>query len=299
MKQFLVILGLTALVWLGVSMAEEHEYPVRVRVQYSGYDTVRYAVLEADTVLDVQARMSGFNALMQSLLVRQPRMEVTVDARRSAVGLNDLNAQLRRCVAGARTVSCTQDSVHIRLAERRSRSYQPRLDNVEFSFTDQYGLYGEPRISPAEVILYGPQEALDSIKHVSVATASIRNVNQSGTYELPLEPVWEQYADVHPSVRSVEIYLPVEAFVEHQYQVPVSIDGADTTVTLRLYPSEATVRVWLPQREIGREPSLKVSVDYSDVLQSGGVVTPRLVEFPSYVRPRSVEPKEIQCVVIK
>ena len=45
MKHFLVILGLTALVWLGVSMSENDEYPMRVRVEMTGYDTVRYFVL--------------------------------------------------------------------------------------------------------------------------------------------------------------------------------------------------------------------------------------------------------------
>ena len=28
-------------------------------------------------------------------------------------------------------------------------------------------------------------------------------------------------------------------------------------------------------------------------------LTPRLVQFPSWVRPRSVEPSEVQCVIIK
>ena len=35
MRQFLVILGLTALVWLGVSMSEPTEYPVDVKVTFS------------------------------------------------------------------------------------------------------------------------------------------------------------------------------------------------------------------------------------------------------------------------
>ena len=59
MKRFLVILGITALVWVGVSLSEENDYPVRVRVEYIGYDTVRYALLQADTLLPVQAHISG------------------------------------------------------------------------------------------------------------------------------------------------------------------------------------------------------------------------------------------------
>lgn len=280
-------------------MSEEQEYPMRVRVQMAGFDTVRYAVVEADSLLDVRVRMAGFNLFLHGLFDDTPKLVVEMKEGESAVAVSDLNEPLRRCIMGATQVITRTDSLRVRIAERRSKVYQPRLKDVDFSFTEQYGLCGEPVIRPANVVLYGPEEALDKIDELCVAATSIPNVNESATYRLPLEPVWERYPDVYPSVREVEVYVPVEPYVEHQYRVPIAVSGADTTVSLRLYPEEAVVRVWVPQRDIGREPDLKVSVEYAEILQSGGVVSPRLTEFPSYVRPRSVEPHEVQCVIIK
>lgn len=297
MKRFLVILGITALVWLGVSMADEGEYPLEVRVAMVGYDTVRYAMASADTSLPLKVTMSGFNAYLNSH--RRQEVQVEVSEEGDAVAVSALRQRLLHSILGAREVSSPVDSLHYVLAPRGQRTFRPRLDNLTFTFTEQHGLYGEPMVTPSEVTLYGPDEVLAQIKELKVAATGIHDISGSATYHLPLEPVWLQYSDVHPSVTEVAIYLPVEAYVEKDYQVPITVVGADTTVTLRLYPETATVRAWVAQRDLLREPEFVVAVEYGDVFANEGRLATRLVEFPAYVRPRSVEPAEIQCVVIK
>ena len=299
MKHFLVILGLTALVWLGVSMSDEGEYPIRVNVQMTGYDTVRYAVVSADTVLDISARMSGANAFLYSLRHRTPVLYVPVPEDCTSVAVSSLNDQLKRVTIGIKQVSSSVDSLRVELVPRCSRSYVPRINDVEFSFNEQYGLYGEPMITPSEVTLYGPEEALAAIDNLNVAAAKMHNIKESGTYTLSLDPVWENYSDVHPSCTEVSIYLPVEAYVERDFRVPVTVLDADTTVSYRLYPEEVTVRAWVAQRDINIIPEFVVSVDYKDLFLHDGRLKPQLTEFPSFVRPRNIDPQEIQCVVIR
>ena len=307
MKRFLVILGVTVLVWLGVSMAEEQTYPMQVRVEMTGYDTVRYAMVEADTVLPLQVSMDGFSAFMASLRRTADTLRVVVPEGQSAVAVSSLGDRWHRVIPGARRVTSSVDSLRVVLVQRASRSYRPSIDDVNFTFSEQYGLYGEPTVTPSEVVLYGPEEALAQIDQVRVAAASFGigsgggngAIKASGTYRLPLVPIWKEYADVRPSCSEVEIYLPVEAYVERDYSVPIRVLDADSTVTLRLYPPTATVRAWVAQRDLYREPDFTVAVNYSDVVSGEARIAPRLVEFPAYVRPRNVEPAEVQVVVIK
>ena len=185
------------------------------------------------------------------------------------------------------------------LAERHHRTYRPRLDHVEFSFAEQYGLYGQPTVTPAEVTLYGTEESLAGIEDVFVAKAAVKDIKASGSYTLRLEPVWEGRVDVKPSCREVSVFVPVEAYVERDFRVPIKVTGADTTVELRVYPEEAVLHVWVAQRDLQRTPDFAVSIDYSDVLAHKSDLTPRLTEFPSYVRLRNMEPQTVQCVIIK
>ncbi|MBR6292549.1 MAG: hypothetical protein IKR33_07090 [Bacteroidales bacterium] len=303
MKQFFVILGLTALVWLGVSISEEREFPLNVNVEILGYDTVKYAVLQSDTMLHLQVEMAGFNAAAVSLLNIKPTVSVEMndEGLYRTVALADVADNLRQQLSplGVRRVIGGRDSLRLQLAERSHRTYRVLIDSVDFSFSEQHGLYGEPRISPAYVTLYGADSVLASISELQVAHTVIDGISQSSTYVLPLAPVWKQIGDVRTTAKNVEVYVPVEAYVEREYTAPVEVIGADSTVRMRVYPDVVKVRVWVAKRDLERAPEFRVAIDYADVLAGKERMSPRLIQFPSWVRPRSVEPSEVHCVIIK
>lgn len=301
MKRFLIILGLTAIVWLGVSMSEPMEYSMRVRVSYTGYDTVRYAMVTADTALSLRIKSDGYTAFLLGVLDEVPEVEVAVSGSgmQRAASIDNLYTAVRESMVGIKGVSSGMDSLRVTLAERSHKTFMPNLDFVCFEFAEQYALYGQPRITPSEVTLYGTEEALATITSLPVAKTIVSGIHASGSYTMKLEPVWRQAGDVHPSCTEVTVYVPVEAYVEREYKVPIQVAGADTSVAVHIYPSEATLHVWVAQRDLHREPEFTVTVNYSDILANGSHIVPQLTEFPGYMRPRGIEPAEVQCVIIK
>ena len=301
MKQLLVILCITAAVWLGLAMSEEKEYPLHVRIEATGYDTLRYALVSADTAIDVRLRVNGFSALGYSLFRSQPVCKVAFsgEGERMAAGSDVVAEALESRFPGMHFVEMAADSLRLLLAPRGSRRYKPSIDQAVFSFAEHYGLYGNPVVSPAEVVLYGSEASLKQIDGLSVAKASFDGIHASGTYRLPLEPVWEQVPGVTPSCTSVEVFLPVESYVEQRYVVPVTVAGADSAFRYRIYPPQVTVSVWIAERDLHLVPQLSVTIDYADVCRHSQRLVPTLASFPSYVRPRSVEPAEVQCIVIR
>lgn len=301
MKRFLVILGLTAIVWLGVSMSEPMEYPMQVRVSYTGYDTVRYAMLSADTSLTLRISSDGYTAFLIGLLDEVPEMEVSVSGSgmQRTAGIDVLYAAVRESMVGIKGVNSGVDSLRVTLAERRHKTFKPNLDQVSFEFAEQYALYGQPSITPSEVTLYGPEEALATITSLPVAKTTVSGIQASGSYTMKLEPVWREAGDVHPTCTEVTVYVPVEAYVEREYKVPIQVAGADTSVSVHIYPPDVTLHVWVAQRDLHREPEFTVAVDYADIINGGSHIVPQITEFPVYMRPRGIEPKEVQCVIIK
>lgn len=280
-------------------MSDEHEYQMRIGVQMSGYDTIRYAAISVDTAMTAQVRMSGFNAMMATAVGRQPRIQVALPSGKNAVAVDDLADEIRHTLRGASLVRADRDSLRVVLTLRASKTVPIAIDHVRFAFSEQFGLYGEPRIEPAQVTLYGPQEVLAQVDELQVKDTSLADVKKSASYILPLEPVWTRYADVHPSSKEVSLYLPVEPYVERDYNVAVSVLGMDSTVQVKLYPDHVTAHVWIAQRDMDRMPEMQVGIDYDEVVQGGGKAAARLTRFPAYVRPKSIEPADIQCVVIQ
>ena len=147
--------------------------------------------------------------------------------------------------------------------------------------------------------LYGPKEALDRITSVSAISYKVVNISSSGSYEIPLDDSWRDYGDIRSSATAVTVHLPVEAYVDREYSVPIEVVGADTNVHYRIYPEEATVHVWVPKSALDKTPEFRVAIDYQDILNHESTQTPRLLEFPSYLRPRSLEPSQVECVIIR
>lgn len=299
MKQFLVILGLTALVWLGVSLGVKSEYTLPVRIEYSGHDTVRYAIVHADTICTLRVESTGYEALLRSIFDERPVVHINLGEGRRAIGADEVCSLARQQLRGIRNAEAEVDSLRIVLVPRACRTYRPLLDKVTFNFAEQYGLYGQPTLEPAEVTLYGPEEDLDRIDEVHLAPVTIDGIDASATYRLALQPIWTEYTDVHPSCTEVRVHVPVEAYIERQYTVPITVTGADTSVLLRLYPEQVTLSVWVAQRDMDRTPEFEVTIPYADILTHGDRLSPQLTQFPDYLRPRSLQPAEVQCVVIR
>ena len=303
MKQFLAILGITVLVWLGVTMSEVREYPVCLNIEMTGYDTSRYAVVYADTTVQVKAGMTGFHAFAMSLFGVNTDVVLTMPSEglRRSVAWTDADDSFRKQLSslGVRHFSTGRDSLRLVLAERAHRTVRVSLDSVHFAFREQYGLYGDPKVAPSTVTLYGPDSVLATIDAVQVRRTDIADIAATASYTLKLDPQWERRGDVYADIDEVDVYLPVEAYVERDFEVPIDVDGADTSVRMKLYPERARVRVWVAQRDLERMPEFKVAISYADVLAGEARLAPQLVQFPSWVRPRSVEPSEVQCVVIK
>lgn len=282
-------------------MSESQDYTVPVKIRYVGYDTVRYALSAADTVLPMRFTSNGYVAFLIGMRDAAPEVQVNIKGAgmQCAVGTDSLYTAVRQSITGIKGVSCSIDSLYVTLAERGSKSFRPSLDAVSFEFAERYGLYGQPVVTPSEVVLYGPEEILSKISTLPVAKTIVSGISTSQSFMLSLEPIWEQYGDVRPSCTEVQVYVPVETFVERTYKAPIRVAGADSTVAVHVYPPEATLHVWVAQRDLHREPELTVTVNYSDILANGQHIVPQLTEFPSYMRPRSIEPAEVQCVIIR
>lgn len=318
MKHFLAILGLTALVWLAVAMSEYHEYPLHVKVEMKGYDTDRYAVLSADTALAISLEFSGFNAFWLGVRNKEVKLSLDMhselvhkysrwrDGRQElcrTVAVDDLDEMLREQLDGygIRNLNSSRDSLQLLLVERSHKVLRPSIDSLSFSFADGYGLYGEPIVSPREVTLYGTEEALAQINELNVKPLNITGIDGSRRYRLVLEPVWKEFGDVYVSSEYLTLTLPVERFVEREYSLPVTVEGADTTVNLRIYPDHVNVRVWVAQKDI---PSVSADrfllvANYRDILNGSQRLKLRLARFPEGVRIRSFSSDEVQYVIIK
>ena len=117
-------------------MSEPIEYTVPVKIRYVGYDTVKYALASADTVLPMHIGSNGYVAFLMGMRETSPEVEVRINGSsvHCAVGVDSLYSAVGKSVAGIKEVSCNIDSLRVTLVERASKAFCPTLDGVSFEF---------------------------------------------------------------------------------------------------------------------------------------------------------------------
>lgn len=301
-------------------MSEEQEYPLHLEVEMSGFDSRRYAVVEADSSVLLQVESTGFNALLMSL--RKTPLVLRLDMRGEAVrsytrdsrdgkpvlqcrsvAVTDMGELIRNQLSdyGVRHVGSAKDSLQLVLAERSHRVFRPDISDVKIEFAEGFGLYGNPTLKPAEITLYGPADVLEAMTSLKVTPVTIKGLNATDSYHLFLDPVWKERGDIYASTEMLTLTVPVEPFVERQFQLPVRVPGIDTSLHLRLYPDKVTVDVWIAERDLHAVSAerFEVTASYDDILSGARSLKLNLSRFPEYVRPRSIIPEEVKYVIIK
>jgi len=283
-------------------MSEHSDYPIDVHVQWTGADTSRYIVNQADTVLPLVVTSNCFNAIDRYLAVRDRSfvIHVTGDTvvKVNKALIEDINRQLG--FYGTHGVTSSIEELHFSTTERRSRAYIPQLRDVDFVFADQIGLSGEPSLKPDTVWLYGDSASLQHIPEIYTAPAAVANITDSGYFMLALEPVWKKYSDVRASTDSVRIFVPAGRYVETTVSVPVVFNSETANHQVRLYPDHVNVTLWVSVSDYQHisESQFQAVVNYdpSSTLTDLPVYITR---FPAQSRIKSVTPSSISFVIIQ
>ena len=301
-RSFWVILLITALVGLASMMAERSDYPLELRVEWEGFDTAACVIEYADTTLPLVINSNCFLAIGRYF--DAPELAYTVSASHDTVVavnkpfLDDVVASCR--FPGQLQVTSLTDELTLRLSKRSRKAFVPQLKGVEFKFDAQHGLSGEPRVTPDTVWLYGTDKSLSKVDNLYTSPAVVDGLVDSGYRSLPLAPVWKRYPDLHVSHSNVQVYVPVERFTEKTVSVPVQFLCADKQVRARLYPERVDVSFWVSTDNYDRllDDMVHAVVQYNPDERTTTLPV-RIRRFPGFARIKSVNPPEIQYVVLK
>ena len=301
-RSFWIILVITAIVWLIATMSEHDDYPLQLHIEWVGYDTARHVVTHADTLLPLTIQSNCFLAISRYHTAKQRPYKIAVKGDTIIkVGdalFDDILRQLN--FHGTHGIKSNVESISLTLSERGRRGYVPRLQDVDFSFAEQCGLSGEPVIQPDTVWLYGDPAVLKQIPELVTSPARLANLNDSCSITLALDPVWQRYPDLHTSADSIQIFLPIDRYVEKTLTIPVRFQGGDNHLQVRLHPERADVTLWVPVREYDNinADMVHLAVDYTPG-DNAQTLPVRATLFPAGTRVKQISPSAIQYVIIR
>ena len=168
------------------------------------------------------------------------------------------------------------------------------IPNIDLSYEKQYNRHGKIQIKPDSVTIYGPKTKLVSIDNIYTENISLKNINTNIDIDLPI------HLDemINADTKNVNIKINVEKYTEAIANVKIS---NNFNKKLRLFPDKVKIKyiVSLTDYNIIKDNSFVVSIDTADILSENNFLPLYLIDYPSNTRITSIEPKEVEYIIIE
>lgn len=238
---FLFFLVIAALFWLEQTLDSEYEVDVKVPLKLKNVPESIVITSDFPEELTVTLRDKGNTLLNYQLTKRFYPINIDFTEhqnRRHHVSLlsNTYNKSITAQLANSTTVVAIEpDTIDYYYSEGKSKKVPVRLQG-RVSPGQQYYI-SDTIFNPAQVTVYAPQGALDTVK--AAYTQFFEDTQIEDTLRRQVELVSGRGVKFVPDV--VEVTLPVDIYTEKSVEVPIEGVNFPAGKTLRAFPSKVKV----------------------------------------------------------
>lgn len=301
-SNILFFVTIAALFWLLIKLSANYTVtePLTIDIKDAPADLV---VVDGSQELKVTLSTSGFELLNYYF---KPASKRKVDISLEEVPLHkDSEGTYSFSISYAKEkvakylaiepseVSFDENRISIRM-ERLDSLKVKVMPNIDISYEKQYNRHGRIQIKPDSITIYGPKSKLKEIDNIYTESISLKNISSNIDINVPLHP--EEM--INFDSKDVNIKINVEKYTEAIANVKIE-NNSDKK--LRLFPDKVKIKyiVSLTDYNIIKDNSFIISIDTADISSENNFLPVYLIDYPSNTRIISIEPKEVEYIIIE
>jgi hypothetical protein len=301
-SNILFFVTIAALFWLLIKLSANYTVtePLTIDIKDAPADLV---VVDGSQELKVTLSTSGFELLNYYF---KPASKRKVDISLEEVPLHkDSEGTYSFSISYAKEkvakylaiepseVSFDENRISVRMEQLDSLKVKV-MPNIDISYEKQYNRHGRIQIKPDSITIYGPKSKLKEIDNIYTESISLKNISSNIDINVPLHP--EEM--INFDSKEVNIKINVEKYTEAIANVKID-NNSDKK--LRLFPDKVKIKyiVSLTDYNIIKDNSFIISIDTADIFSENNFLPVYLIDYPSNTRIISIEPKEVEYIIIE
>lgn len=301
-SNILFFVTIAALFWLLIKLSANYTVtePLTIDIKDAPADLV---VVDGSQELKVTLSTSGFKLLNYYF---KPASKRKVDISLEEVPLHkDSESTYSFSISYAKEkvakylaiepseVSFDENRISVRMEQLDSLKVKV-MPNIDISYEKQYNRHGRIQIKPDSITIYGPKSKLKEIDNIYTESISLKNISSNIDINVPLHP--EEM--INFDSKEVNIKINVEKYTEAIANVKIE-NNSDKK--LRLFPDKVKIKyiVSLTDYNIIKDNSFIISIDTADISSENNFLPVYLIDYPSNTRIISIEPKEVEYIIIE
>ncbi len=238
---YLLFVGLATLFWWGRAMSSQREVEVKLPVAYANVPAQVVFNTPLPTQLEVVLRDNG--RLLRQVQHTKPTVTISL-----ADKLDQTNGTLRLSTDVLRQK--IQDNLpgstniqQIRPEEITTTYYVEATKKVPvklcatWTLEQQYQLSVPPILEPAEVDIYGTQEAIDQVDSVYTDSIMVEKVYDTIRRQVALQLP----TGIRTQTNTITVSWIAEAFTDKSFILPIEVNNLPEGEVMHLFPQTTTV----------------------------------------------------------
>ncbi|MDD3161247.1 MAG: YbbR-like domain-containing protein [Bacteroidales bacterium] len=299
---FLVFLVLSFILWFIQKSKESYEATFEVPISYVNLPETYLLSSKPPLYFHVRVEDQGLQLLA---LASKNFAPIEIDLSKEEMDGSGVHTIFsgkyediirRRFKSTTKLLSVGPDNLVLNYAIEKEKKL-PVTVNVEVQLESQFCLNGTITALPATVKAYGSQQALDTLKDVSTIYFLKEQVKDSLTFKAPLQaPDGIRFV---PDF--VDVTIPVEAFTETFFELPVTGVNFPKRQRLVTFPPKVRVTycVVLSKYSKVKESDFTLAIDYTKLMgeHRESIQKIDLLSAPDYIFNVRINPEEAECLV--
>lgn len=304
---FLVCLFFSSFIWLIIKFSQEYNVVVKIGIDYINVPKDKF-ITKADTSFSITLKANGLKLLTKKISkyerinINLSNIKFNKNSKNHFFGNVELKSYVNNLVLIKfpfikSVVSISPEVLSLEMDYAYSKKV-PVKALYSYSLEKQYFLYGDIKIKPDSVYVFGSKSKIDKIGFIETDSIDFGMLNESVDNFLSLKSC--SNFNYHISNKNVKIYIPVEKFTEKELKVPIIVPPNKLRNNIRIFPDNAkiTFMVAIKDYKSITPDMFKISIDTLEM--NNNTILPVLLETsPPFVKVNKIFPDEVEFIKIK
>lgn len=297
----LICIGIALVFWLLVKLSQTYSTvrPVKFEFQIPENQTLSNAPPE-DMTVEIEGTgwdlmfdyFSGSEIVLFYDLEPTSRLQISRGRLRTDILQNLSSGDIQ-------IEEVNPESINLVLEEKITRKV-PVVLNLSVSFAPEYHLLQPITLEPDSIELSGPKSKVSEINNWPTDSLIIENLNSNQSRKVPLKSPPREM-ELEP--KTVNVRIEVEQYTEKALFVPLQVENAPETDSIRFFPQRVRVRcvVGLSKYNEVTEEDFRLEADLQGVsLDKGQNQVPiHLTKKPDFVKNIQFSPQSANFFIVK
>ena len=268
-KVFLLFLICSFLAWFLSNLSESYESRANFNLNYRNLPDTLFLGNNSAESMEAKIRTSGFRHFYLNLFNKRINLDLSQSVFENGgykLTEDSLKKQIESQLSqNISLVDLYRDELAVDMYKVATKEVPIKIV-LDIQFEQNYIMEGVPEVAPRTVLVKGPPNEVDTLKHVFTSKIELNNISDDFSKDIALVFPKEMTNSIF-SISRVKVSGKVARFSEKVFEVPVRVINFPEGYSIKTFPASISVlcKATIEQLKVMEHDDFDVIADYSQL----------------------------------